>query len=125
MSASRLAVRFSDFKWSDKIAMRDFERKDPEGFRSEIIQFIARSSVQTETESYRLQMLGEFVGWLLGERELMALRSALDTYVSDDAANDHPGRKQFVSGLVIGERAKVSGSVANKQLMDPEVVYPD
>lgn len=121
MSASRLTVRFSDFKWSDKIAMRDFEAKDPTRFRKEIIHFVSKSTAETETESYRLQMLGEFVGWMLPGDSLSLLKQELEKH----AGLEHHGGKQFEQGLGIGEKSRTKKNVANVQRMRPEVVRPD
>lgn len=125
MSASKLTVRFSDFKWSDKVALRDFEAEAPEKFRKEIKDFVLGSKAQTETESYRLQMLGEFVAWMLDGERLDALKSEFEKMQLSTSDIGNAGWKQFVSGLEIGENTKRRDNVTGPQHLKPVLVHPE
>ena len=126
MSDSRLAVRFSDFKWSDKVAMQEFEANDPSEFCNEIIGFVLNSSGFTETDSYRLQMLGEFVGQAMTEGSVSKIR----TKISESAAITDSGLpseapQQFVNGLDIGVGLKTTRGDVYSQHSGISVVHPD
>lgn len=97
-----LDARFSDFKWPDKVQMVSSAASAPGDFILKIKTYVLKSNAASETEIYRLQMLGEFIAKVLPVKTRADLDADLQSQASVDAANSPEGREQFVEGLRIG-----------------------
>lgn len=123
MSEVSLDVRFNDNKWSDKIEMVSVERSEPKFFSLKLRSYVESFSSTSETEIYRLQMLGEFVGAMMPNDRISDLRSALVEVQQENAARSAEGLKQFLFGLQIGEERR--GDDALKRPEDYQPLYAD